>query len=244
MKIALAQTRPFVGDIEKNVELHCRFVLEAVRGEAQAIVFPELSLTGYEPKLAQRLGVTSNDPRLKPLQKLCDAHSIVICAGVPTRASQKVHISALVFRPNEATQVYSKMFLHADELPTFEPGTSYNGRVGGANGFALAICYELSVPQHTELALGSETSAFVASVAKSQSGVDQAMKILSHIAQVHSIPVFMVNSVGPSDDFVADGRSAIWNSQGKLVVQMNSADQGLIVYDSTGTDHPEHILSI
>jgi hypothetical protein len=56
MKIAVAQTRAVIGDIGANVASHLELIELAVAcGGAQFIAFPELSLTGYEPRLAKEL---------------------------------------------------------------------------------------------------------------------------------------------------------------------------------------------
>jgi len=55
MKICVAQTRPVKGDIQSNIENHKKFIDLAVSGGADTIIFPELSLTGYEPELAKEL---------------------------------------------------------------------------------------------------------------------------------------------------------------------------------------------
>jgi len=78
MKLALAQTQPVTGNIEANVLTHIRVCERAVNDGADAIVFSELSLTGYEPALARMLAVEINDKRLLPLQKLSDKFSVVI----------------------------------------------------------------------------------------------------------------------------------------------------------------------
>lgn len=55
MKICIAQTRPILGDISANLEAHKRFIDLALSLKTEAIFFPELSLTGYEPKLAKKI---------------------------------------------------------------------------------------------------------------------------------------------------------------------------------------------
>jgi predicted amidohydrolase len=47
------------------------------------LIFPELSLMGYEPELSKELATKVDDIRLKPLQQLSDNHSIVIGVGLP-----------------------------------------------------------------------------------------------------------------------------------------------------------------
>lgn len=48
MKIAQAQIKTHPDDISKNIKSHLRFTSEAAKYGADFILFPELSLTGYE----------------------------------------------------------------------------------------------------------------------------------------------------------------------------------------------------
>src|SRR5689334_3858196 len=50
MRIALGQIDPTVGDIQGNLALMLRFAKDAVARNAELIVFPELSVTGYPPR--------------------------------------------------------------------------------------------------------------------------------------------------------------------------------------------------
>ena len=68
--LAAAQTIPKRGDVEANLEGHSRLIHAAAEGQARVLVFPELSLTGYELDLADDLAFSENDPRLTPLVEL------------------------------------------------------------------------------------------------------------------------------------------------------------------------------
>jgi predicted amidohydrolase len=57
MKIGKAQIELTKGDIEKNIEIHKRWIKRAVAENADLVAFPELSLTGYEPALAGELAM-------------------------------------------------------------------------------------------------------------------------------------------------------------------------------------------
>ena len=48
--------------------------------------------------------------------------------------------------------------------------------------------------------------------------------------------VVMSNCVGPSDNFVEAGSSAIWNSQGELVGQLDAKKEGVLVFDTLLND--------
>ena len=45
--IALAQIRPVLGDVSRNLAQHLEVIARAAEQGAHLVVFPELSLTGY-----------------------------------------------------------------------------------------------------------------------------------------------------------------------------------------------------
>ena len=155
MKIAVAQTRPFVGPVEANLAGHLALIELAVQRDARMIVFPELSLTGYEPQLAASLARSPNDECFERLQVTADQAGVTIAVGVPTPGHHLPRISTLIFRPASEVRVYSKQFLHADEQPFFEPGPTSDCLIHANPAIALAICYELSVPAHVQRAINS-----------------------------------------------------------------------------------------
>lgn len=85
MKICIGQTNPQKGDIDKNIGIHTKFIQTAIEQSADIIVFPELSLTGYEPELAKELATTQSDERLDIFQNLSDNSKIIIGCGIPTK---------------------------------------------------------------------------------------------------------------------------------------------------------------
>lgn len=232
MKICVAQTRPLKGDIRSNIDIHKKMISKAVANGTDMIIFPELSLTGYEPRLAKDLATDQDDARLDDFQKISNTNSITIGVGIPTKSNDGLHISMILFQPGQSRQVYSKKYLHPDEDPFFVPGANLTGlKIDNVNT-ALAICYELSIPEHAENAFKNGAQVYIASVAKTASGVEKAEKSLSEIARKYSCPVLMSNSVGPSDDFIAAGKTSVWNANGHLVAQLDGKNEDLLIYDT------------
>ena len=93
MKICAVQTQALKGDIAGNIARHLWFAELAIANGANMIVFPELSVTGYEPTLAASLATTATDERLDCFQELSDKHRVTICIGLPTRSEQQFFIS-------------------------------------------------------------------------------------------------------------------------------------------------------
>lgn len=204
----------------------------AVSHHANLIIFPELSLTGYEPTLAQALAIQPVDPRLDFFQTMADAGQIMIGVGAPTQNQLHPCISLIIFQPNRPRQLYAKQYLHEDELPFFATGERVSGLVGDKNEVALAICYELSVPQHAAAAACRGAAIYIASVAKFVSGIDKAHKRLAEIASQHHMTVFMANCIGPADGEECVGQSAVWNKKGLLLSRLDDKNEAILIFDT------------
>ncbi|UFH52641.1 carbon-nitrogen hydrolase family protein [Spirosoma sp. KNUC1025] len=234
MKISVAQTRPGKGAIQQNIEQHKKLIDLAVTYGVDTIIFPELSLTGYEPTLAKELATDYTDDRFDDFQLISDRNQITIGVGMPTTTEAGIRISMLIFQPEKPRQLYSKQHLHADEYPYFVGGQEPVLLAAGA--IALAICYELSVPEHAGQAFQSGATVYMASVAKTASGVEKAVDRLAEIARTYSMTVLMANCVGYCDNVVCGGKSSIWNSKGELVGQLTDMDMGILILDTDTSD--------
>lgn len=232
MKICVAQTRPVKGDVQSNVANHKQLIDLAVSAGADTIVFPELSITGYEPELAEELATDESDSRFDGFQKIADDQRVTIGIGAPTKNGKGVCISTIVFQPHKARQTYSKKYLHSDEEPFFTGGQSATNLISDKPEVALAICYELSIPAHAEESFNRGAKTYAASVAKTADGVDRAIETLSGIASNYSMTVLMSNCVGPCGGFESAGRSSIWDSRGSLVGQLDDAGEGVLILDT------------
>lgn len=229
MRIALAQLQSIPGDVDANLHKHLAFIERAAKAQAAMLIFPELSLTGYEPALAKELAFAEDDARLNIFQQLSDDYELVIGVGAPTQQETGVCISLLLFQPWSERQVYSKKYLHPDEEPYFVSGDNFPYLIVKNRRIAFAICYELSVLEHAQAATVGGAEMYLASVAKSASGVENAHQRLAMIARENEIPVMMVNNVGPADDFTGAGRSANWNNKGEIVAQLAQEEDLLFV---------------
>ena len=230
MKVGIAQTRPITADIPGNIQQHKKLIAKAISSGADILIFPELSLTGYEPTLAQVLAVDPNDKKLDIFQQLSDTHRLIIGAGIPTRHGDDVCISMAIFQPGKPRQLYSKKYLHADEEPFFVSGQQGPGRIG--EDIALAICYEISVPQHAEDAHRNGARVYIASVAKFMHGIDKALARLAEIGSSYSMTVLMSNSVGQADGYECAGKSSIWDNKGRLLGQLDGYREGILLLDT------------
>jgi predicted amidohydrolase len=232
MKICVAQTRPVKADIKRNISNHKKLIALAVAHAAEIIIFPELSITGYEPALAKESATGKDDSRFDDFQKISDDSSVTIGLGMPVKTDQGILIGMIIFQPRKPRQVYCKQHLHSDEYPYFISGREQVFLSGNKYKIALSICYELSVPEHAENAFKAGADIYIASVAKTADGVEKAGKALSVIAKKYSMTVLMSNCTGHCDNFESAGTSSVWNNKGVLAGQLDTINAGILIFDT------------
>ena len=244
MKICLAQTQSKAGNIQENIANHLKFVERAIVYKADLIIFPELSITNYEPQLAKTLATKVEDNLFNPFQELSNEYGVVIGVGMPTNTTNGINISLLIFQPNKERDVYSKQLLHQDEEPYFLAGDKQTILTIKGKQIALGICYETLQEDHFVNTIQKGVDIYIASVAKSKKGVKEASEFFSKKAKAHGLPIMMVNCIGACDDFESAGQSAVWNAKGELVSQLDSNHQGILIYDTETNQSENEQLTI
>src|SRR5215207_8962560 len=106
--IAVAQTCPVAGDVQANVDEHVRLARRAAMEGAKIVVFPELSLTGYELALAERLAFSESDPWLSVLLDVAASEGTTLVVGGPVRVGSFLHIAAFILSPDRTALLYTK----------------------------------------------------------------------------------------------------------------------------------------
>lgn len=119
MIIAAAQTKPKRFDLQANLSDHFRYIKLAAENGASLIIFPEMSITGYETEHAAEMALTPGDIQLSGMQQLSDENNIIIVGGAPVLLNNELFIGSLIFQPHRAVEVYTKQFLHSTEVDFF-----------------------------------------------------------------------------------------------------------------------------
>lgn len=240
--IAAAQTCPVRGDVDANLEEHVRLVDCAAAEGAQVVLFPELSLTGYEIGLADQLAFSEDDSRLTPIADLAEARGIIVIAGAPVRIGSRLHIGAFIVGSDRTVRLYTKQRMGAfseaarcdgmvppAERTAFQPGDR-DPLIGFAGGTAaVAICADIGQPLHPQRAAERGADTYLASmfVIPSEFAGDSAK--LGRYAAGHSMVVALANFGRATGGLAAAGRSSIWSATGELLIQLGDAGAGVAV---------------
>ena len=142
IKIALAQFNTVLGDLNANLKIHLDFIEEASAQEADLLIFPELSLTGYN---LQDLAITSalrpheDNPVFTRLLQASKKMDLVV-GFVNEDPRHRFYIAAAYLSEGAIRHIHNKVYLPTygmfDEGRYFAPGESLRafdtrfGRVG------------------------------------------------------------------------------------------------------------------
>jgi len=240
--IGAAQTIPARGDVDTNVDRHLRLVRLAADRQARVLVFPELSLTGYEPDLAEDLAFTPRDPRLEPLVEAAASRSVTLVVGAPVRIDSRLHIGAFVVAPDGTVEVCTKRHLGAfstgaaadgivppAEATVFRPGERNPLIDIEGNLAAVAVCADTGHPSHPREAAERGARIYLASMFVIPSEFERESANLERHAARHSMAVAMANYGGPSGGLASAGGSAVWSERGELLARLEGSGAGVVV---------------
>lgn len=209
--IAAAQTIPVRGDVNANVRDHVRLAQAAAEAQAQILVFPEPSLTGYELDLANELACSERDPRLEPLMEVASSYQMTLVVGAPVRLGSRLCIGAFIVSPDTAVGLYTKHHLGAfpasaspdgivppAEDSVFQAGTRNPLARFGDHTAAVAVCSDASPASHPQQARDRGVTTYLASAFIIPCDLDRDSERLRSYAVRHSMAVVLANYGGRS----------------------------------------------
>lgn len=237
--IAAAQSASAPGDIAGNVERHLRFCRLAARCGAQLLIFPELSLTGYELTLARSRAVRPDSPALDPLRQLAQSARMTIVAGAPLEEDARggeppLHIASFALRPDGSVLTHTKAHVHPSEQPPFTAGPGGPAWRAGEATVALAICFDATHAAHAASAAALGASVYAVSVMIDESGYARKAPLLEAYARDHRMAVLMANYSGATGGEISAGGSAVWSEEGRVVARSEGAGEALVIGSKAG----------
>ncbi|SEM48033.1 Predicted amidohydrolase [Pseudomonas sp. ok272] len=229
--IAAAQSISIAGDLPANIARHQHLIQAAAAQGVQLLVFPELSLTGYERGLAAELAIAPDAQVLQPLRDVARKLGISAVVGIPIRLSPTgpVLIGALVLAADGSLGIYSKQHLHAGEEAAFAPGSGGPVLALGVDRVALAVCADFSHASHAAAAAANGANIYAAGVLITEGGYAPDTTLLQGYAAEHSMVVLMANHAGTTGGWESAGRSAIWAADGSLIAAAHGVGELLVI---------------
>lgn len=236
LRMAVAQTRATPGDITRNVADAARVVREAGERGVRVLLFPELSLTGYEPGwLRASLPAKAVDPygtELDPIRAACRDSGVTAIVGAPTAHGTRSAISALVIDDlGETAAVGHKQHLEVHEREVFAPGGPCATTVDGWR-LAIGICYDASFPEPVRAAALAGADAFLCGGAFVAGDSDHRRSVYFPArALENTMYVLFANFVGQQGPWEFCGRSAVYGPDGRPLATADSRVPEIAVAD-------------
>lgn len=244
LRVVMAQLDFLVGDIGGNADKIVAAAQEARdRLEADLIVFPELTLTGYPPEdLLLRPGFIQQAEQT--LQRLCTAiHGIVAVLGCPLPTPEGLRNAAVALADGTVRATYFKQLLPNysvfDEKRYFVPGTAPAVFEVAGIAVGMTICEDVWLPGPVAQAAAAGAQLLVnlnASPYHAGKG-DQRVTVLRQRVQEGGIPIVYVNLLGGQDELVFDGGSLVVSAAGTLTHQAPFFTAGLYPVDLHRSAH-------
>ena len=244
LRFVIAQLDFMVGDVPGNA-LKVIDAAKQARDEhdAQAIIFPELTLTGYPPEdLLMRPGLHS-----AVTQSLNDIKSQVngidIILGYPEKtvkqkgdpSSGVLFNTAAVIRDGEVVAEYHKCELPNygvfDEKRYFTEGADPCVVDIGGVPVGITICEDVWVPENIQKSKQAGASLIVnlnASPYRIQKSRERETQLMSR-ARESGLPIIYTNLVGGQDELIFDGQSLVMAADGTVCQRAPAFEEGLYV---------------
>jgi predicted amidohydrolase len=239
-RVALAQISPFLADRQRNLGLHLVQIKAARDAQADLIVFPELSLTGYFLRdMVPDVAITPDAPEIAEI--LAAAGPLAVVLGFAEESPQhRFYNSALFAEGGQVVHVHRKVYLPTyglfDERRYFAAGerflafnTARFGRVG------ILICEDFWHLSAAAIMQAEEIDVLICpsnSPARSVSGprvgaADTYENLSKAYAQLMGAVVIVVNRVGFEDGLCFWGGSAVTGPDGLTIAKAPQLDESL-----------------
>ncbi len=241
--VAAAQSGSRPGDVEWNISHHLDFINQAAEQRVDLIVFPELSVTGYELERAGELAMQVDDAKLDVLAEAATQHKMAIVTGLPLLYEDEIRLSALTFLPEGTRLAYCKRNLVPQEQAFFTAGQSVPLFGYRHHQVALAVCADISVEEFASDAASRGANLYATSVLLSENGYEKHCEYLARWSHEYKMAVMMANHALPTGGYQSAGKSALWDDNGNRIVQGGSGEQ-LVIARRTGKDWQGEVHSL
>lgn len=242
LRVAAGQIDPTEQDIDENLSKHFDVIDEAKAQGVELLVFPELSLTGYQLRSrTPDLAITADDERLISIAER--AGDMTVIAGfVEESYAAQFHNSAAALRRGEVQFIHRKLNLatygNLEEAKYFARGRYVDVYVHEPPWTtAIFICADSWNPGLIHLAglYGATLLAIPIASSREAVGLDFSNPdgwdtALSFYGMLYGMPIVMANHCGSRDGETYWGGSRVVDPHGKTLA-IGGEGEELVVAD-------------
>ena len=238
--MALAQIAPVLADRQRNVGLHLEQIQAARTQDADLIVFPELSLTGYFVRdMVPDVAIAPDAPEIRELLDAAGPMAVVL-GFVEESPQHRFYNTALYAEGGRVVHLHRKVYLPTyglfDEQRYFAAGerfvafdTARFGRMG------ILICEDFWHLSAAAIMQAEEIDVLVCPSNSPGRGVEgprvRTAETYEHLskayAQLMGAVVIVVNRVGFEDGLCFWGGSSVTGPDGRTIAEAPQLDESL-----------------
>lgn len=231
MKVAAAQIHPRFAQPQKNRRTIRRYCERAADQEVDLLVFPELSVSGYnftsKAQVQSLAEVIPEGPTTTLWMNLAEQHHMTIVAGIAELASRdRVFNSAVVISPNGFMGLYRKIHLFAREKEWFQPGADPPKvwKVPMATIGPL-VCFDWAFPEVSRILMleGCEILCLPANLV-----LPYAQRTMIARSIENRMFTILANRIGSERSLTFTGRSQITDTTGTVLARSGTKRTGII----------------
>jgi predicted amidohydrolase len=236
-KVALAQISCKCGNKEANLQKIRRYAAEAKQHNANIVIFPELSLTGYLLrdelyKLAEKIP----GPSTKAIEEIAKEYQIYIVYGMPElseKTQATLYNTAVIVGPEGFLGKYRKTHLpnHSvfEEKRYFRPGYQTGVFETNLGKIGLLICYDIFFPEICRLTR-LKGAQLIVCISASPAVRRTFFEILTMARAIENTAFLAyVNLVGVEDGLQFWGGSRLIGPDGRVIVSAKYDEEDLVV---------------
>ncbi|MGO9113914.1 MAG: nitrilase-related carbon-nitrogen hydrolase [Thermoguttaceae bacterium] len=239
-RVALAQVAPVLADRQRNVGLHLEQIKAARAQDADLIVFPELSLTGYFVRdMVPDVAIAPDAPEICELLDAAGPMAVVL-GFVEESRQHRFYNTALYAEGGRVVHLHRKVYLPTyglfDEQRYFAAGerflafeTARFGRMG------ILICEDFWHLSAAAIMQAEEIDVLICPSNSPGRGVEgprvRTAETYEHLskayAQLMGAVVIVVNRVGFEDGLCFWGGSSVTGPDGRTIAAAPQLDESL-----------------
>lgn len=138
-------------DASQNFHTIKHFVTQAKKNHCRVLCFPEAFLTGYFPKEASELALSSDCELLKQISELAQEEQIDLLIGFMEKNQNSFFLTHGIFSADGTVQFYCKTHLGRLEEDIFTPGIQLNVfSLSCGLTIGIQLCVETHFPEITQ----------------------------------------------------------------------------------------------
>lgn len=265
MKIALCQINTIVGGFDFNKEKILNYYSNAIKLNADIIVFPELAITGYPPQdLLLENGFV--DDNLIILKEIASQSTIPLIIGFvrketgpcPTVRQEvrngRLYNSAALCQNGKIISTYDKIL-----LPTYDvfdedryfangkvPGIWEIEIVGKKVKVGIQICEDLWDQEYDtkvsklQKEKGAELIINISASPYHEGRIAERQELIEEKVKDIKIPFLYCNLIGAQDELIFDGESLAYNAKCEQIAQGKVFEEDLIIIDIEAKSKKEY----